>query len=1502
MPNMKTFRLCLLCCLSAVLCRSGENLLKREGWTFLPVADAKGERLSLADGTVELSKTSPDGHIFYHFIPGDLKMEPGQEYLVEADYECLDSGVQGLLMVSMPGSARTPYPTSRPLSGVGRPLHAAVTFRAKVDETKIRIHFCLKGQGRVRLTSVTARPWQSPVNMLENPALDWAVRTPLNAEGSMKRDGHAFVITKTGTKGYLAFVQVPDIPITPGKSYRIEMNVTRLDETATSSMMVSMPGGKRTPYPTVAAMAAVEEAETLEYIFTAREDETLLRPHLLINGEGRVRIDGFILEELSVKRLHELENARKARQHSFDVSALRRYFRPFSQLRARLERGALAMDGAVNSGFSCESLSWHASDIQMLWVRFASEAGGYLRMDFTSQYGGDTHSSMLTCSSYPDGEWHDLVFFVGKDPVWKGEIISIKLTWIGGVGRRAIAALEALPTPNAIPFAVALPTGKPVILEHISPRGNYTLRWQGGDNPGCTLTFLDRNGNTLAVNQLPPGEERLTLTCPELAVTAKIVRNDGAGCPVLTLDSLPPLDPPDTYWHGCWIWSQSVPGPINTTVWFERDFTLESLPAIAEYVGVGDDSFELHLNGQVFSGGDDWSTPVRIPVARALRVGYNRMMVKVHNIGAWGGMLGELYMENGDVSRLIVSDGRWTCYVGGETPPEKCDQEVVVLGAPPVAPWNARVGYLYVGPRGQVRITATRPGGCTLTVLKSPTVSTSHLPFRLSMPDGTSRLFTAQVTPATNVWKTGENVELSYRLPPCPPGTQAYLAADFLHVEGDADVGAPPIAEPPNGQLATAKVEGTGQRAWFVIDGQKVPPMYLDFPGGYLDNPAARRYLLDNAKAMGCRLVRFLGGRFDDIWKAPGKYDFTLLDRSLEYLEINAPRMKAIVIIQCATPRWWMNAHPNEVTAYADGHPIHPQKDRQSLASKKWLEDGGEVLRAIIRHIKCSPYSNLVIGMGISEGWNSEWFWPYQDGHGNPARAGVALADYATFRSYLREKYHNDEALSVAWRQPGLTFETIRMPSPDEQDAGRIGQLLDPEQDMRLIDWFAFRNRSIAEAIEHFGKVVKEETGERWMCGAYYGYLIAFSNIYHRLQTVGHLGIEQIARSPYIDYVWGPSYYSWRFMGMGDSPMQPADAFSLHGKLVIVEHDQRTFTEDSHYEARNGRLNTPAQSLGAINRAFGMSLARGIGLHWMEMYEHWFREKVIIDQLAEHQRIYNCLPPVKGTTPAEICVVSDTLSALYTRHNDGHGLHIGLTGLLSRQLPELGAPFRHLLLADLLQPGLVPPHRLYIMTNTLVLSLDQRRTLLARFAREKATVLWMYAPAPFLPGQGPSAKIAGEWLGLEMRLEDKQKSPMLHLIAELGDGLVSSPNATGPWFFPLGGYEQTLGSIDGQPAFVSWQRAGVRHYFCTLTLLPPTILRRIAAAAGVHLYSDDGKDQFHIGNDVLFLHAHSGGAKRLHPWPGTRLRAILGPQSGQVFQNNDSFMATAGQTYGFIAE
>ena len=125
-------------------------------------------------------------------------------------------------------------------------------------------------------------------------------------------------------------------------------------------------------------------------------------------------------------------------------------------------------------------------------------------------------------------------------------------------------------------------------------------------------------------------------------------------------------------------------------------------------------------------------------------------------------------------------------------------------------------------------------------------------------------------------------------------------------------------------------------------------------------------------------------------------------------------------------------------------------------------------------------------------------------------------------------------------------------------------------------------------------------------------------------------------------------------------------------------------------------------------------------------------------------------------------------------------------------------------------------------------------------------------------------------------------------------------SALDPWLYPESGFDEVLARTpDGRPALVRWRRNGVTNYFCMLPNPPPELLRKIAAASGVHSWSDSG-DPVWAGNDFVTLHARTGGVKRIILPPGTVARSVLGPDLGTL--TDGKFTAEPGRTYGFIIE
>ncbi len=202
----------------------------------------------------------------------------------------------------------------------------------------------------------------------------------------------------------------------------------------------------------------------------------------------------------------------------------------------------------------------------------------------------------------------------------------------------------------------------------------------------------------------------------------------------------------------------------------------------------------------------------------------------------------------------------------------------------------------------------------------------------------------------------------------------------------------------------------------------------------------------------------------------------------------------------------------------------------------------------------------------------------------------------------------------------------------------------------------------------------------------------------------------------------------------------------------------------------------------------------------------------------------------------------------------------------------------------------------------MVLDKTARQTLMERFRKEKAQVIWLYAPGAFYPDQGPSAANIEQLLGLKFIMLDKKTALSMQMkIDTLGAGEVKNSIQTGPWFLPTSGYDELLATTpDGKPAMVSWRRDNVKNYFAAVPNLPPAMFRTIARQAGVWCYAD-GSDPVYAGNDFVAIHMKSGGKKSLNIPAGLKAKAVIGPLHG-YFKSGQTWDVIPGLTYGFLLE
>ena len=129
------------------------------------------------------------------------------------------------------------------------------------------------------------------LNSLQSPS----GKTMNGAQGTCIKSGKFFNFNKTNANGYIIFAGKPasDIPIKAGKSYEATADFD-ISGNATGSLMLSMPGSKRRPFP----VKTLKNSGKAVIKFTAAAKENKVRFHAVIRGQGKVVLKSMTLWEI----------------------------------------------------------------------------------------------------------------------------------------------------------------------------------------------------------------------------------------------------------------------------------------------------------------------------------------------------------------------------------------------------------------------------------------------------------------------------------------------------------------------------------------------------------------------------------------------------------------------------------------------------------------------------------------------------------------------------------------------------------------------------------------------------------------------------------------------------------------------------------------------------------------------------------------------------------------------------------------------------------------------------------------------------------------------------------------------------------------------------------------------------------------------------------------------------------------------------------------------------
>lgn len=495
-------------------------------------------------------------------------------------------------------------------------------------------------------------------------------------------------------------------------------------------------------------------------------------------------------------------------------------------------------------------------------------------------------------------------------------------------------------------------------------------------------------------------------------------------------------------------------------------------------------------------------------------------------------------------------------------------------------------------------------------------------------------------------------------------------------------------------------------------------------------------------------------------WTGVDRYNYELTNETLDALFKDNQDIWYVPRVKLNVPIEWGKANPEELFVYYEGprnaedirslvgtlkHDLlgyesptgyYMGKDNrpnvgglisnQSFASKKWLKDAGEALRNLIRHINERPYANRIIGYLIAYGVSGETcLWGrFSSRFGAPRFGDYGIAAHKAFFNWGMRKYGTLSELRKAWLQPDLSEKNIQIPPPQIRE-NRCDSLKNyfrsnPE-DLICIDYERFMSEVNVDAMEYFGKIVKEETQGKALSGNCYGYI----NEVTRSAYTGHLAIDRVLDSPYVDFLAAPVSYYRRDVGDPGGELVPSQSINRK-KLFFDEMDLRTCLAEKGI--RNAENFEETQTI--LWREFAKNVSHGSGRWWADLGGGWFDSPEILKEIGTIEKVNQDIQNLPRESISEILLVVDDESFYHWSANEpAHALFLME---FVREAALCGAPFDMFRLKDLEEIDL-SQYKMIIFLNTFLIIPERWATIKNKIAIN-TMLIWFHAPGILNPG------------------------------------------------------------------------------------------------------------------------------------------------------------------------
>ena len=637
-------------------------------------------------------------------------------------------------------------------------------------------------------------------------------------------------------------------------------------------------------------------------------------------------------------------------------------------------------------------------------------------------------------------------------------------------------------------------------------------------------------------------------------------------------------------------------------------------------------------------------------------------------------------------------------------------------------------------------------------------------------------------------------------------------------------------------------------------------------------------------------------------WVAPGKYDYSATDETLEKLFGGAGAdILYIPRIKLDPPPAWCAENPEDTTVYypgrlskeeiaelactpahdwsgmewpkgynAYGNPRDRVDDRpnvmgliglQSFSSEKWLRDAGEALRRLIRRIEGGKYAKNVIAYHIAYGQTGETaFWRAWEK--NDYRFGdYGINNLRAFYDWGIKKYGSREALAKAWKQPEISRGNVKLPTPMRRELhwnSHAEFFRASEEDRICIDYEKFCGEINVRAIEYFSKIVKEESGKA--AGAFYGYYLNVP----RAAYSGHLEFDALLKSPNVDFLAAPKGY--RNYGPASAGSVQTPPMSINRKKIFISE----IDPPTHLVKWSPAKNMEGTRT-VLRREFASAMQSGSGFWWMDLGGGWYDSPEIMGEIGEIEKAAAKIRARKAEPVAEVLIVSDPESFYYSKPH--WMLHQDLLKDSIIQIRKAGAPVDHYRLADLKDLDLSRYRAVAFMNCARIADSDWEE--ISKRLRPDATLIWHHAPAVWGEKYDPARSV--KITGFKLAKRPASKAETIRFSGAAAKPLKKDFAATTAEFFPphpnpekpyptfsadpSNGAEVLAKYSDGSAAFAKIKRGERTCYFVSIPIFKAETYRKIFDAAGVRAPAPAGCAVYADSRFTAFFPSRDAEAK-----------------------------------------